>query len=71
MYFREKKDIAMNRIITVKTTHTLLFLLNKMLIGYILITILVSENVGKQALKDHIILVNPEKFWELVLNAIR
>jgi len=27
-----------------------------------------DENVGKQALKDHIILNNPEKFWESVLN---
>lgn len=30
-----------------------------------------EENVGKQALKDHIILNNPEGFWELVLDAIR
>ena len=29
-----------------------------------------EENVGKQALKDHIILNNPEKFWEGVLNGI-
>ena len=29
-----------------------------------------EENVGKQALKNHIILKNPEKFWEVVLNAI-
>ncbi len=29
-----------------------------------------DENVGKQALKNHIILNNPERFWELVLNAI-
>lgn len=28
-----------------------------------------EENVGKQALKDHIILNNPEEFWEGVLNA--
>ena len=28
-----------------------------------------EENVGKQALKDHIVLNNPEQFWELVLNA--
>lgn len=27
-----------------------------------------NENVGKQALKDHIILNNPESFWEGVLN---
>ena len=30
-----------------------------------------EENVGKQALKDHIILNNPEGFWECVLDAIR
>lgn len=30
-----------------------------------------EENVGKQALKDHIILNNPEWFWGLVLNEIR
>jgi len=29
-----------------------------------------DENVGKQALKDHIILNNPKRFWEVVLNAI-
>ncbi|MBS3144073.1 nucleotidyltransferase domain-containing protein [Candidatus Woesearchaeota archaeon] len=29
-----------------------------------------EENVGKQALKNHIILNNPEKFWELVLHGI-
>ena len=29
-----------------------------------------EENVGKQALKSHIILNNPERFWELVLNGI-
>ena len=29
-----------------------------------------EENVGKQALQNHIILNNPEKFWELVLNGI-
>lgn len=29
-----------------------------------------EENVGKQALKDHIILNNPEEFWGLVLNGI-
>lgn len=29
-----------------------------------------EENVGKQALKDHIILNNPEEFWKEVLNAI-
>ena len=27
-----------------------------------------DETVGKQALKDHIILNNPEGFWESVLN---
>lgn len=27
-----------------------------------------DENVGKQALKNHIILQNPENFWECVLN---
>lgn len=27
-----------------------------------------EENVGKQALKDHIILNNPEGFWECALN---
>lgn len=27
-----------------------------------------SENLGKQALKDHIILRNPENFWEAVLS---
>ena len=27
-----------------------------------------EENVGKQALKEHIILNNPQKFWECVLN---
>jgi predicted nucleotidyltransferase len=30
-----------------------------------------EENVGKQALKKHIILNNPELFWELVLNGIQ
>lgn len=30
-----------------------------------------EENVGKQALKYHIILNNPEKFWEAVLNAVK
>ena len=29
-----------------------------------------EENVGKQALSNHIILNNPEKFWELTLNGI-
>ncbi len=29
-----------------------------------------EENVGKQVLKNHIVLKNPEKFWEVVLNAI-
>jgi len=28
-----------------------------------------QENLGKQVLKKHIILNNPEAFWELVLNA--
>ncbi len=27
-----------------------------------------DENLGKQALKDHILLNNPEEFWRLVLN---
>lgn len=30
-----------------------------------------AENVGKQVLKNHIILHNPEKFWGCVLHAIR
>lgn len=30
-----------------------------------------EENVGKQALKYHIILNNPEKFWGAVLNAVK
>lgn len=30
-----------------------------------------EENVGKQALKTHIVLNNPENFWECVLDAIR
>lgn len=30
-----------------------------------------NENLGKQALKKHIILNNPELFWELALNGIR
>lgn len=30
-----------------------------------------EENVGKQALKNHIMFTNPEKFWECVLHAIR
>lgn len=30
-----------------------------------------EENVGKQALKDHIILNNPEDFWRCVLDAVR
>lgn len=30
-----------------------------------------EENVGKQALKSHIILNNPEEFWGCVLNAVR
>ena len=29
-----------------------------------------QENVGKQALKNHILLNNPEDFWEETLNAI-
>lgn len=29
-----------------------------------------EENVGKQALKNHIILNNPQKFWEETINAI-
>ena len=29
-----------------------------------------EENVGKQVLKNHIILNNPEHFWEMVLNGI-
>lgn len=29
-----------------------------------------EENVGKQALKNHIILNNPEQFWECTLNGI-
>ena len=29
-----------------------------------------EENVGKQALRNHIILNNPEKFWELIINGI-
>ncbi|MBS3168364.1 nucleotidyltransferase domain-containing protein [Candidatus Woesearchaeota archaeon] len=28
-----------------------------------------EENVGRQALKEHILLSNPEQFWECVLNA--
>ena len=30
-----------------------------------------EENVGKQALRGHIILNNPEHFWDVVLNAIQ
>ncbi len=30
-----------------------------------------EENVGKQALKNHIVLNNPEAFWRLVLDAVR
>lgn len=30
-----------------------------------------EENVGKQALKHHIILNNQKRFWELVLDALR
>lgn len=29
-----------------------------------------EENVGRQALKSHIVLNNPEEFWKLVLNGI-
>ncbi len=29
-----------------------------------------DENVGKQALKDHIIINSPERFWELVFHGI-
>jgi hypothetical protein len=29
-----------------------------------------EENVGKQALYSHIILNNPEAFWECVFNGI-
>ena len=30
-----------------------------------------EENVGKQVLKNHIVLKNPSYFWDMVLNAIR
>ncbi len=30
-----------------------------------------NENVGKQVLKNHIVLNNPKRFWEVVLDAIR
>ncbi len=30
-----------------------------------------GENIGKQTLRDHIILNNPERFWECVLNGIQ
>jgi len=30
-----------------------------------------EENIGKQVLKNHIILINPEEFWGCVLHAIR
>ena len=30
-----------------------------------------EENVGKQALKEHIVLDNPDKFWEVVIRAVR
>jgi predicted nucleotidyltransferase len=30
-----------------------------------------NENVGKQALRNHIILNNPYDFWQLVINAIQ
>ena len=29
-----------------------------------------EENIGKQALYDHIILNNPQEFWECVFNGI-
>ena len=29
-----------------------------------------EENVGKQVLKGHIVLNNPERFWGCVLNGI-
>ncbi|MBI5398002.1 nucleotidyltransferase domain-containing protein [Candidatus Woesearchaeota archaeon] len=29
-----------------------------------------EENVGKQALKSHVVLNNPKRFWEVVLDAI-
>jgi len=30
-----------------------------------------NENIAKQALHNHIVLNNPDKFWENVLNAIQ
>lgn len=30
-----------------------------------------EENLGKQALRDHIVLNNPEAFWELVIDGIQ
>jgi len=30
-----------------------------------------EENVGKQALRNHIVLNNPERFWDVVINAIQ
>jgi len=30
-----------------------------------------EENIGKQALKSHVILNNPERFWGLVLDGVR
>jgi uncharacterized protein len=30
-----------------------------------------GENVGKQALKNHIVLQNPQAYWELTLHALR
>jgi predicted nucleotidyltransferase len=30
-----------------------------------------EENIGKQVLKNHIILNNPDKFWRFVLHAVR
>jgi predicted nucleotidyltransferase len=30
-----------------------------------------SENVGKQALKGHVVLNNPKRFWELALDALQ
>ena len=30
-----------------------------------------EENIGKQALKSHVVLNNPERFWGLVLDGVR
>ena len=30
-----------------------------------------NENIGKQALKNHVVLNNPEEFWELAINGIQ